>query len=147
MAAHLDPLLNRVPEHVNHIHIMGVCGTGMAAMAGMLKDSGFKVTGSDRNVYPPMSDFLAGAGIDVVEGYRPENLDPRPDLVIVGNVIQAVFPETEQLAKLRLPYLSMPQALGHFFLHNKKSLVVAGTHGKTTTSTMLVSARPPPPRT
>jgi len=140
MAARLDPLLNRVPEHINHIHIMGVCGTGMAAMAGMLKDSGFRVTGSDQNVYPPMSDFLAQAGIDVIEGYRPENLDPRPDLVIVGNVIQAVFPETEQLAELRIPYLSMPQALGHFFLNNKKSLVVAGTHGKTTTSSMLATA-------
>jgi len=140
MAARLDPLLNRVPEQVHHIHIMGVCGTGMAAMAGMLKDLGFKVTGSDQNVYPPMSDFLARAGIDVMEGYLPENLDPRPDLVIVGNVIQAVFPEAEQLAELQIPYLSMPQALGHFFLNNKKSLVVAGTHGKTTTSSMLATA-------
>ncbi len=140
MAARLDPLLNRVPETVHHIHIMGVCGTGMAAMAGMLKDSGFRVTGSDQNVYPPMSDFLARAGINVMEGYRPENLDPRPNLVIVGNVIQAVFPETEKLAELRIPYLSMPQALGHFFLNNKKSLVVAGTHGKTTTSSMLATA-------
>jgi UDP-N-acetylmuramate: L-alanyl-gamma-D-glutamyl-meso-diaminopimelate ligase len=140
MAAHLDPLLNRVPDQVEHIHIMGICGTGMAAMAGMLKDRGFRVTGSDQNVYPPMSDFLAAAGIDVMEGYLPENLDPRPDLVIVGNVIQAVFPETEQLAKLRIPYLSMPQALGIFFLHDKKTLVVAGTHGKTTTSSMLATA-------
>ncbi len=140
MAALLDPVLNRVPDHISHIHIMGVCGTGMAAMAGMLKESGFQVTGSDQNVYPPMSDFLAMAGIDVMEGYLPENLEPRPDLVIVGNVIQAVFPETEQLAKLRIPYLSMPQALGHFFLHDKTSLVVAGTHGKTTTSSMLATA-------
>ncbi|MEN8191111.1 MAG: UDP-N-acetylmuramate:L-alanyl-gamma-D-glutamyl-meso-diaminopimelate ligase [Thermodesulfobacteriota bacterium] len=140
MAARLDPRLNRLPEHVHHIHIMGVCGTGMAAMAGMLKDSGFRVTGSDKNVYPPMSDFLAKAGIDVMEGYLPENLDPRPELVIVGNVIQAIFPEAEALAELRIPYLSMPQALGHFFLNDKKSLVVAGTHGKTTTSSMLATA-------
>ena len=140
MAARLDPALNRVPETVHHIHVMGVCGTGMAAMAGMLKDSGFRVTGSDRNVYPPMSDFLARAGIEVMEGYRPENLDPRPDLVIVGNVIQAVFPEAERLAELQIPYLSMPQALGSFFLHNHSSLVVAGTHGKTTTSSMLATA-------
>ena len=140
MAARLDPELNRVPEDLHHIHIMGVCGTGMAAMAGMLKDSGFRVTGSDQNVYPPMSDFLAASGIDVMEGYLPENLDPRPDLVIVGNVIQAVFAETEALAELKIPYLSMPQALGHFFLQGKQSLVVAGTHGKTTTSSMLATA-------
>ncbi|MBW1750313.1 MAG: UDP-N-acetylmuramate:L-alanyl-gamma-D-glutamyl-meso-diaminopimelate ligase, partial [Deltaproteobacteria bacterium] len=127
MPARLDPRLNRVVEPVGHIHIMGVCGTGMAAMAGMLKNSGYRVTGSDQNVYPPMSDFLAQAGIDVMEGYRPENLQPRPDLVIVGNVIQAVFPEAEALAELRIPYLSMAQALGHFFLNNKQSLVVAGT--------------------
>jgi len=140
MAAGLDPALNLVPETVHHIHVMGVCGTGMAAMAGMLKDSGFRVTGSDRNVYPPMSDFLARAGIEVMEGYCPENLEPRPDLVIVGNVIQAVFPEAERLAELQIPYLSMPQALGIFFLSNHSSLVVAGTHGKTTTSSMLATA-------
>jgi len=140
MPASLDPRLNRVVEPVQHIHVMGVCGTGMAAMAGMFKDSGYRVTGSDQNVYPPMSDFLAQAGIDVMEGYRPENLQPRPDLVIVGNVIQAVFSEAEALAELRIPYLSMPQALGHFFLNNKQSLVVAGTHGKTTVSSMLATA-------
>ena len=140
MAASLDPGLNRVPETVHHIHVMGVCGTGMAAMAGMLKDSGYRMTGSDRNVYPPMSDFLDRAGIEVMEGYRPQNLEPRPDLVIVGNVIQAGFPEAERLAELHIPYLSMPQALGFFFLHNHRSLVVAGTHGKTTTSSMLATA-------
>ncbi|MCW5212862.1 UDP-N-acetylmuramate--L-alanine ligase, partial [Desulfobulbus sp. TB] len=122
---------------------MGICGTGMAAIAGMLQESGYKVTGSDQNVYPPMSDFLAQAGIEVMQGYVPENLDPRPDLVIVGNVIQAVFPEAQRLAELGIPYLSMPQALGHFFLggeNPKKSLVVAGTHGKTTTSSLLATA-------
>jgi UDP-N-acetylmuramate: L-alanyl-gamma-D-glutamyl-meso-diaminopimelate ligase len=87
-----------------------------------------------------MSDFLADSGIEVMEGYRPENLDPRPDLVIVGYVVPAVFPEAERLAELAIPYLSMPQALGRFFLSKKKSLVVAGTHGKTTTSSMLATA-------
>ena len=140
MAAGLDPALNRLPETVRHIHVMGICGTGMAALAGMLKDSGYRVTGSDRNVYPPMSDFLDRAGIEVMEGYRPQNLDPRPDLVIVGNVIQAVFPEAERLAELHIPYLSMPQALALFFLHTHRPLVVAGTHGKTTTSSMLATA-------
>lgn len=136
----LDSAWNRVPDNVHHIHIMGVCGTGMAAMAGMLKESGYKVTGSDRNVYPPMSDFLIQAGITVMEGYLEKNLHPKPDLVIVGNVIQAVFPEALELARLKIPYLSMPQALGHFFLQDHKSLVVAGTHGKTTTSSMLATA-------
>ncbi len=146
--AHLDPQLNVAPDRIEHIHIMGVCGSGMAAMAGMLKDSGYKVTGSDQNVYPPMSDFLTQAGIEVMQGYVAENLEPRPDLVIVGNVIRAVYPEAIQLAELGIPYLSMPQALGYFFLSGKesggeermKSLVVAGTHGKTTTSSLLATA-------
>ncbi|MCI5166825.1 MAG: hypothetical protein D3903_12210 [Candidatus Electrothrix sp. GM3_4] len=111
MTARLDPQLNLAPDDIHHIHIMGVCGTGMAAIAGMLKESGYRVTGSDQNVYPPMSDFLAQAGIEVMQGYLPENLEPRPDLVIVGNVIQAVFPEAQRLAELGIPYLSMPQAL------------------------------------
>ncbi len=143
MKAQLDPQLNAAPDALRHIHIMGICGTGMAAIAGMLKESGYKVTGSDQNVYPPMSDFLAQVGIEVMQGYVPENLDPRPDLVIVGNVIQAVFPEAQRLAELGIPYLSMPQALSHFFFGgegSKKSLVVAGTHGKTTTSSLLATA-------
>ena len=135
-----DPSLNRVPRQVRHIHVMGICGTGMAALAGMLKEQGFRVTGSDQNVYPPMSDFLAASGIPVEEGYRPENLLPRPDLVVVGNVIRAVNPEAVQVVKLGIPYVSMPQALGHFFLRDHTSLVVAGTHGKTTTSSLLASA-------
>lgn len=135
-----DPALNRVPGQVRHIHVMGICGTGMAALAGMLKERGYHVTGSDRNVYPPMSDFLAASGIQVQDGYRPENLSPRPDLVVVGNVIRAVNPEAVRLAELLIPYVSMPQALGHFFLRDHLSLVVAGTHGKTTTSSLLASA-------
>ena len=135
-----DPSLNRVPGQVHHIHVMGICGTGMAALAGMLKECGYRVTGSDQNVYPPMSDFLAASGIPVLEGYRPENLCPRPDLVVVGNVIRAVNPEALRLVELGIPYVSMPQALGHFFLEDHISLVVAGTHGKTTTSSLLASA-------
>jgi len=138
--APLDPALNRAPAKLRHVHIMGICGTGMAAMAGMLKERGYLVTGSDRNVYPPMSDFLAASGIKVLEGYRPGNLSPRPDLVIVGNVIRAVNPEAVRLGELGIPYLSMPQALGHFFLRDHTSLVVAGTHGKTTTSSLLATA-------
>lgn len=139
-SADLDPALNRAPESCRHIHIMGICGTGMAALAGMLKEQGYHVTGSDENVYPPMSDFLAGLHIDIMPGYRPENLVPSPDLVVVGNVIRAVNPEAIALAEKRIPYLSMPQALGHFFLSHHTPLVVAGTHGKTTTSSLLATA-------
>jgi UDP-N-acetylmuramate: L-alanyl-gamma-D-glutamyl-meso-diaminopimelate ligase len=112
----------------------------MAALAGMLKEQGFLVTGSDENVYPPMSVFLADAGITVLNGYSPENLNPVPDLVVVGNVIRAVNPEVLRVAELEIHYVSMPQALSHFFLRDHVSLVVAGTHGKTTTSSLLATA-------
>jgi UDP-N-acetylmuramate: L-alanyl-gamma-D-glutamyl-meso-diaminopimelate ligase len=135
----LDPALNFAPERPRHIHLIGICGTGMAAMAAMLQQQGCMVTGSDQNVYPPMSDFLAGLGIEVMAGYAAANLSARPDLVIVGNVVRRTNPEAVELARLRIPYLSMPQALGHFFLEGKQSLVVAGTHGKTTTSSLLAT--------
>jgi len=135
----LDSSLNYLPDKIDHIHIMGICGTGVGALAGMLKGAGYLISGSDQQVYPPMSDFLAELGITVQEGYRPENLDPRPDLVIVGNVITKKNPEAVALAELGLPYLSMPQALGHFFLRGKTSLVITGTHGKTTTSSLLAT--------
>jgi len=136
----LDPQLNFAPESVAHIHIMGICGTAMAALAGMLLQSGYIISGSDRQVYPPMSDFLAQLGIPVCSGYGPENLSPRPDLVIVGNVITRSNPEAVALAEAGIPYLSLPQALAHFYIRNLTSLVVAGTHGKTTTSSLLASA-------
>ncbi|MBU3944108.1 MAG: UDP-N-acetylmuramate:L-alanyl-gamma-D-glutamyl-meso-diaminopimelate ligase [Proteobacteria bacterium] len=136
----LDPILNMAPEKILHIHIMGICGTGMAALAGMLKASGYRVTGSDSGVYPPMSDFLEGQGIQAASGYGPQNLLPRPDLVIVGNVITRKNPEAHGLADAAIPYLSFPQALAHFFIRSRTSLVVAGTHGKTTTSSLLASA-------
>jgi len=136
----LDPTLNLAPEKTNHIHVMGVGGTGMAALAGMLLKSGFQVSGSDTNVYPPMSDFLKDIGLSPATGYGPDNLAPRPDLVIVGNVIRADNPEAIALADLNIPYLSFPQALAHFFISGLTSLVVAGTHGKTTTCSLLASA-------
>lgn len=135
----LDPTLNRFPENIRHIHLMGICGTGVGALAGMLKSAGFTVTGSDQQVYPPMSDFLAGQGIAVQSGYSPDNLAPRPDLVVVGNVIRRENPEALALAERGIPYVSFPQALSHFFIRDKTSLVVAGTHGKTTTSSLLAS--------
>ncbi len=136
----LDPRLNQAPDIIRHIHIMGICGTGMAALAGMLQSSGYTVTGSDSGVYPPMSDFLQKLGIQAASAYDPHNLEPRPDLVIVGNVITRKNPEAYGLAVAGIPYLSFPQALAHFFLTTRTSLVVAGTHGKTTTTSLLASA-------
>lgn len=135
----LDPSLNCAPPSLRRIHLIGICGTGMAALASLLHRQGYTVTGSDQNVYPPMSDFLAGLGIPVMSGYAAENLALCPDLVIVGNVVRITNPEAIELARLALPYLSMPQALAHFFLADKTSLVVAGTHGKTTTSSLLAT--------
>ena len=136
----LDPLLNVAPEKVTAIHIMGICGTAMAAVAGMLKEDGFTISGSDSHVYPPMSEFLKQIGVQVFSGYRPENIAHQPDLVVVGNVITKINPEAQALATSRIPYLSMPQALSWFYLNSRRSLVITGTHGKTTTSSMLASA-------
>ena len=136
----LDPLLNIIPDSVATIHIMGVCGTAMAALAGMLKQSGYHITGSDSQVYPPMSDFLQQIGVEIFSGYKSENLRHKPDLVIVGNVITKINPEAQALAFAKIPYVSMPQAISHFFINSRKSLVISGTHGKTTTSSMLASA-------
>lgn len=135
----LDPQLNMAPACIESIHIMGICGTGMAALAGMLQQSGFQVSGSDNHVYPPMSDFLDHLGIPVKNGYGGENLNPRPNLVIVGNVITKQNPEAVALAELRIPYLSFPQALSRFFIARNTSIVVAGTHGKTTTCSLLAA--------
>ena len=108
----------------------------MASLAGMLKEMGYQVTGSDKNIYPPMSLFLERLSIPVLEGYSPHHLFPPPDLVIVGNVITRDNPEAVELSRLRLPYLSFPQALKHFAIGDKRCIVIAGTHGKTTTSSL-----------
>jgi UDP-N-acetylmuramate: L-alanyl-gamma-D-glutamyl-meso-diaminopimelate ligase len=139
ISTELDPLLNISPEHIRDIHIMGICGTGMAALAGMLQQAGFRVSGSDNQVYPPMSDFLQKIGIRIKSGYDAANLSPAPDLVIVGNVITRQNPEAMALAGMKIPYISFPQALSRFFITGKTSLVVAGTHGKTTTCSLLAS--------
>ncbi len=134
---YLEPELNRIPEDVRRVHLMAVCGTGMGALACMLKDLGYKVTGSDQNVYPPMSDFLAEKGIQLFHGYQSENVDSRPDLVIVGNAISKDNPEAQQLKALGLSYCSMPQAVNHFVAAGKQTVIVTGTHGKTTTSALM----------
>jgi UDP-N-acetylmuramate: L-alanyl-gamma-D-glutamyl-meso-diaminopimelate ligase len=120
-----------------HIHLLGICGTGMAALAGILKELGHRVSGSDEHVYPPMSTFLMGLGIPIQNGYQPENLEPRPELVVVGNVIRRENPEAQAVEELNLPRVSLPEALNRFLVGSRQSLVVAGTHGKTTTTALL----------
>ncbi|MFH1243545.1 MAG: UDP-N-acetylmuramate:L-alanyl-gamma-D-glutamyl-meso-diaminopimelate ligase [Pseudomonadota bacterium] len=133
----LSPELNLVPGDLHHIHLMGICGTGMSSLAGMLKQNGFQVTGSDQNIYPPISTLLEGLSIPVLSGYRPQNLKPKPDLVVVGNVITRNNPEALELSRLGLPYVSFAQAIRHFALKGKRSVVVSGTHGKTTVSAAI----------
>ncbi len=119
-----------------HIHFMGICGTAMASLAGLMKDKGFKVTGSDQNVYPPMSTQLAEKGISIMEGYSASHLEPRPDFVVVGNVISRHFEQAQALLKSDIPYASLPETVGERVIENRHSIVVAGTHGKTTTTSM-----------
>jgi UDP-N-acetylmuramate: L-alanyl-gamma-D-glutamyl-meso-diaminopimelate ligase len=120
-----------------HIHLIGICGTAMASLAGMLKQRGFRVAGSDAAAYPPMSDFLDELGIPVAQPFDARNLLPTPDLVVVGNAISRGNPELEQVLDQRIPFSSLPQLLHEEFLRGKEVLVVAGTHGKTTTTSML----------
>ncbi|MEH6465986.1 MAG: UDP-N-acetylmuramate:L-alanyl-gamma-D-glutamyl-meso-diaminopimelate ligase [Porticoccus sp.] len=120
-----------------HIHILGICGTFMGSLALLAKAAGHQVTGSDANVYPPMSTQLEKAGIELVEGYEPAQFNPIPDLVVIGNALSRGNPAVEYVLDHRIPYTSGPQWLGDYFLREKWVLAVAGTHGKTTTSSML----------
>jgi UDP-N-acetylmuramate: L-alanyl-gamma-D-glutamyl-meso-diaminopimelate ligase len=120
-----------------HIHLIGICGTAMASLSGMLQERGFRVTGSDAASYPPMSTFLESLGISVAQPFAEANLDPRPDLVIVGNALSRGNVELERILDDRIPFCSLPQILHDEFLVEKDVLVVAGTHGKTTTTSML----------
>jgi UDP-N-acetylmuramate: L-alanyl-gamma-D-glutamyl-meso-diaminopimelate ligase len=120
-----------------HIHLIGICGTAMASLAGMLQAQGHRVTGSDAAAYPPMSDQLAAMNIRIFEPYAESNLEPRPDLVVVGNAISRGNVELEYVLDTRIPFCSMAAILHDEFLIGRESLVVAGTHGKTTTTSML----------
>ena len=121
----------------NHFHFTGICGTAMGAVAAAMKQRGFTVTGSDANVYPPMSDFLRGQGITLTEGYKEENIPADTDVVIIGNAISRGNPEAEAALDRKLLYHSLPEVMKEFFLRGKRNFVVSGTHGKTTTSAML----------
>jgi UDP-N-acetylmuramate: L-alanyl-gamma-D-glutamyl-meso-diaminopimelate ligase len=131
-------LTDITPGSIRRIHLVGVAGTGMGSFAGMLKEAGYDVTGSDENVYPPMSDMLKAWDVPVLTPYRPENIDvARPDLVIIGNVIRRVNPEATAVRERRIPQMSFPAAFGALVLGAKHSVVVVGTHGKTTTSALM----------
>ncbi len=123
--------------NIRRIHFLGICGTGMASLAAMLKERGYEVTGSDEGIYPPMSDFLAQKEIPVFPGYDSQNLQSNPDLIIVGNALSRGNPEIEHMLNRRMPYFSFPESLKHFFLRERIPVVVTGTHGKTTTTSMI----------
>ena len=123
-----------------HYHLIGIGGTAMASLAGLLKAAGHRVTGSDQNVYPPMSDLLKDLAIPYREGYSAENLEPRPDIVIVGNAISRGNPELEAMLNLKIPYTSAAATVKEEFIRGRHSLAVAGTHGKTTTTSILAWA-------
>ncbi|MGB7547357.1 MAG: UDP-N-acetylmuramate:L-alanyl-gamma-D-glutamyl-meso-diaminopimelate ligase [Terracidiphilus sp.] len=126
--------MNPLPRH---IHLSGICGTAMASLAGLLQLQGHRITGSDKAAYPPMSDLLRALGIPVLEPYSETNLDPAPDLVVIGNALSRGNPEVERILDERIPFTSMAALLREEFLKGRESLVVAGTHGKTTTTSML----------
>jgi UDP-N-acetylmuramate: L-alanyl-gamma-D-glutamyl-meso-diaminopimelate ligase len=123
--------------NTKHIHLIGICGTAMASLAGMLRAQGHRVTGSDTAAYPPMSDQLHAMGIAIMEPYREENLDVTPDLVVVGNAISRGNPELERVLDERIPMTSMAALIHDEFLLGRERLIVCGTHGKTTTTSML----------
>jgi UDP-N-acetylmuramate: L-alanyl-gamma-D-glutamyl-meso-diaminopimelate ligase len=119
------------------IHLTGICGTGMGSLAGLLAEAGHEVRGSDENVYPPISTMLERQGIQILSGYRPSNLEWGPELVVIGNIVTRNNPEGEEVLRRGLEYRSFPQAVDEFFLRDRHPVVIAGTHGKTTTSALL----------
>ena len=122
---------------IRSVHFVGICGTAMASVAAAMRDRGFTVTGSDANVYPPMSTFLAERKVEVIAGYSEQNLAHQPDLVVIGNTHSRGNPEVEAVLDRKLRYCSLPELLKEFFIRGKRSIVVSGTHGKTTTTSLL----------
>jgi len=127
----------KTDKSITKIHLIAACGTGMGTLACILKEMGYEVSGSDQNVYPPMSDFLTQKGINLFQGYNATNLDHNPDLVIIGNAISKDNVEAESVLQRGIKYLSMPQAVNRFIAKDKKIILVTGTHGKTTTSSIM----------
>ena len=127
-----------VPDSIQNVYLIAICGTGMGSLAGLFKEAGYTVSGSDQNVYPPMSTQLERQAITVHKGYDPAHLQPHPDLVIIGNACTPAHPEATYAREHGLVQQSFPEALAQFFLSKKRSLVVAGTHGKTTTTGLLI---------
>jgi len=128
---------NLIPDRVKNIHLIAVCGTGMSALACMLKDMGFEVTGSDQKTYPPMSDLLFSKGIKVADDFNEKNIFSTHDLIVVGNAVTKDNSEINKMNKLGLNFCSMPQAINRFIANGKKTILVTGTHGKTTTSSII----------
>jgi UDP-N-acetylmuramate: L-alanyl-gamma-D-glutamyl-meso-diaminopimelate ligase len=133
----MDMSKNFIPADVRRVHLIAVCGTAMGALACMLKDLGYEVTGSDQKIYPPMSRFLAERDIPIRDGFRAEHLADRPDLVVVGNAVPRTNPEAVECERLGLPFCSLPQAVNRFVAAGKRTVMTVGTHGKTTTSALL----------
>lgn len=123
-----------------HFHLIGIGGTAMAGLAGLLLAKGYRVTGSDQEIYPPMSELLDRLGIPVARGYRPENLQPHPDRVVIGNALSRGNPEIEYVLDAKLHYVSLPEVLKEEFIRGRHSVVIAGTHGKTTTTSLMAWA-------
>ena len=132
-----QPGRNGQAAPTRHVHLIGICGSAMASLAGMLQLQGWRVSGSDKAAYPPMSDLLEQLHIPVAQPFAETNLEPRPDLVIVGNAISRGNPELEYVLDQRIPFRSLAQLIHEEFLVDRESLVIAGTHGKTTTTSML----------
>ncbi len=128
--------MNKTPAPVGLVHFLGICGTAMGAVAAAMKEQGWIVTGSDNKAYPPMSDFLASRGIEVFSGFRPENLPDEDALIVVGNAISRGNPEVEAVLNRKLNYASLPEVLRAHFLRGRHNIVISGTHGKTTTTSM-----------
>lgn len=129
--------LNKISSNVKKIHLIAICGTAMGALACMLKDLGYEISGSDTAVYPPMSDFLKNAGIELRQGFKAEHIPANCDLVVVGNAVSIDNPECQEMIRQGLPYCSMPQALNALAANGRQVLMVAGTHGKTTSTALL----------
>src|ERR671913_1390752 len=121
---------------MQRIHLIGICGTAMGTLAAMLKGRGHDVRGSDQSVYPPMSDFLREQGITLLEGYKPEHISADVDLVVIGNAISRGNVELEEVLDRKIRYCSLPEAIRDHFLWGSRSIVITGTHGKTTTTSL-----------